>query len=481
LLCAATTTVQVQGRRLLVNGQVFTVKGVNYSPIPVGSTGGAPQAGCLNGADWWTDRPAYIADFPLIRQMGANTIRTYAALNDTSPSNLAQVRAMLDKAYENGLYVIMGYYPTHTGAIDAAFQASAQAGFLAGVNAYKDHPAVLMWAFGNEQNIDNGQDPAWYPFVNTVLGLSKAADPNHPAMSVEGECPQCTTPTTYNIGSVARSANDASMTNMDLWGMTAYRGTSFNGLFATLAAQTSKPLLLSEFGKDAFKDSVQAEDAAMQVRYLSAQWNEISASLSAQDASRPLIGAIWFEWTDEWWKADNGTTRVCTTHDSPVQFTRSSDTDDPDYNEEWFGLTAIRATDAISNPSGTARRLRPSYTTLQTLWAGASASGAAASASLLNGTVRNYPNPFRVGAEGTKFVIFTGRAAKVDIRLYDAGGQFVASLTQDAASAERVELNWDGKVSGGAYASPGLYVARIEAKAAGAATQTQFRRVVAVR
>jgi len=465
---------------LLVNNQVFSIKGVNYSPIPVGSTGGAAQAGCQNGGDWWTDRPAYIADFPLIRQMGANTIRTYAALNDTSPANVAQVRAMLDKAHENGLYVIMGYYPSHFGAVDATFQSTVQAGFLAGVNAYKDHPAVLMWALGNEQNIDNGQDPNWYPFVNTVAGLAKTADPDHPVMTVEGECPQCGTPIDWNVGSVPRGADDASMPNLDIWGFTAYRGKSFGSAFSTLSAATSKPLLLAEFGKDAFKDSTQSEDAEMQNRYLTAQWSEIRQSLSSDDASRPLIGAAWFEWSDEWWKADHaGPSYICSQHDSPVQFSRAGDTDDPGYNEEWFGLTSIRPIDAITNPSGTARTLRASYTTLQTLWGG-TGSAFSATGRAFNGPVRNFPNPFRVGSEGTKFVAFTGRAVKVDIRIYDAGGQFVASLSRETSGAERVELNWDGRLGSGSYVSPGLYMVRIDGKGGGA-DETQYRRIVAVK
>ena len=81
LLAAAPSVVTVSGRTLVVNGQTFTVKGVNYSPIPVGSTGDG-SAGCLNGDAWWANRSVYIADFPLIHQMGANTVRTYDTMND---------------------------------------------------------------------------------------------------------------------------------------------------------------------------------------------------------------------------------------------------------------------------------------------------------------------------------------------------------------------------------------------------------------
>src|SRR5581483_2502178 len=111
-----------------------------------------------------------------------------------------------------------------------------------------------------------------------------------------------------------------------------------------------------------------------------------------------------------------------------------------------------------SNPAGTARTLRSAYATMQSFWNAAAAVSAAAPTSLFDGPVRNYPNPFRVGAGDTKFVAFLNLAAKVDIKIYDAGGQFVTSLANSAPGAGRVELHWDGRNSQGALVSPGLYL-----------------------
>ena len=71
------------------------------------------------------------------------------------------------------------------------------------------------------------------------------------------------------------------MTNLDIWGVTAYRGTSFQGLFQTLVSSTTKPVYVAEFGKDAYRDSIGAEDQAMQAGYIGPQWQEIAANLSA--------------------------------------------------------------------------------------------------------------------------------------------------------------------------------------------------------
>jgi len=472
-LFSAASPVTVSGRRLLVKGQPFTVQGVDYSPVPVGSTAGSASGGCTGPYLWWADRSTYIADFPLIKRMGANTIRAYGILNDASANTVSQVRAALDSAQAQGLYVIMNFYPDHFVSVPAN-AAAWRAQFLAGINAYKDHPAVLLWEFGNEQNLDNGQDPAWYPLVNAAAGDAHAADPNHSVMTVEGECPTCGTPINFNIGSLSRSADDPHMPNLDAWGVNAYRGTSFQGLFETLISSTSKPLLVTEFGKDAYRDSTAQEDQAMQASYIASQWQEIAARRSAADPTKPLAGGVVFEWTDEWWKAGS-----CLSHDTTVLFARSGDTVDPNYQEEWFGLTAVSPVNAISNPAGTARTLRTSYATLQGYW-NPTATASTAAAGIFDGPVRNFPNPFRVGSGNTLFVANVTMAAKVDVKIFDAGDQFVGSLTQSSTGPGRVELLWDGRNGQGAFVSPGLYLVRIEGTATGK-EEKQFRRVVAVK
>jgi len=64
------TRVWVSGRQLLVEGVPFTIKGVDYSPTPYGE---GP------GFDWWAAENTYRWDFPMLREMGANTILTYNA------------------------------------------------------------------------------------------------------------------------------------------------------------------------------------------------------------------------------------------------------------------------------------------------------------------------------------------------------------------------------------------------------------------
>src|SRR5215203_2132232 len=88
------------------------------------------------------------------------------------------------------------------------------------------------------------------------------------------------------IGNAAINADDASLTALDIWGINVYRGTSFAGVIEALnvSTMTAKPILIAEFGKDAYRDSAGAEDADMQAGYISAQWQEINANLSLSGA-----------------------------------------------------------------------------------------------------------------------------------------------------------------------------------------------------
>ena len=341
-----------------------------------------------------------------------------------------------------------------------------------------------MWALGNEVNLaqPEGFDPAWsshawYTFLNQLAQDVKAVDGNHPTMTAEGEIPNVWG---YNVGVTAVGGDDASLSAIDIWGINAYRGKSFQGLIQSLAVSTMtlKPIYMTEFGKDAYRDSVAAEDQDMQASYVSAQYQEINANLSAAGAgSQNLIGASVFEWTDEWWKVNQNS---CFTHDTPVLFSRAGDTIDPNYQDEWFGITSVSSVDAISNPAGTARQLRKSYTALQQLWSPGAAGAGSGATTLFEGTVRNFPNPFRVGAETTKFVALVTQGASMTFGIYDAGGQFVTSITRATNGPGRMEVVWDGRNSQGAYVSAGLYIVRIEGKGA-SLEQKQFRRVVAVK
>jgi flagellar hook assembly protein FlgD len=118
---------------------------------------------------------------------------------------------------------------------------------------------------------------------------------------------------------------------------------------------------------------------------------------------------------------------------------------------------------------------------MQTFWNPTAVQGTGtAAASFFSDTVRNYPNPFQLGPGSTKFVVLTNEAGTVDIRIYDAGGQFVTSFSRTVTGAGRSEVVWDGHNSQGSLVSSGLYIARVHGHST-AHDETQYRRVVGVK
>ncbi|MEU2060914.1 discoidin domain-containing protein [Streptomyces sp. NPDC013455] len=175
----ATGAVKVEGTqgnwRLTVGGQPYTVKGVTWGPAA-------------------SDGPTYLPD---VKAMGANTIRTWG----TDASS----KALLDAAAANGIRVINGFWlqpgggPGAGGCVDyvadTTYKSTMLSEFAKWVDAYRNHPATLMWNVGNEsvlglQNCYGGaeleaQRNAYTSFVNEVARRIHGIDPYHPVTSTD--------------------------------------------------------------------------------------------------------------------------------------------------------------------------------------------------------------------------------------------------------------------------------------------------------
>lgn len=325
--------VEVIGRQLFVNETLFTVKGVCYSPIPVGE---------YHNYDWSSYPENYGKDFTLLRAMGCNTIRIY------KPPT--QVEAM-DTAYLNGIYVIMDYPISWSSDVsNQATRDNIKNGFLDMVNTWKDHPAVLMWNLGNEMNAHVSSLPDWYSLVNECAQDAHSVDTNHP---VTAACQDVV------VGGIETQIDiyDSSVGDMDIWSVQVYRGNSFGGLFASFASRSSKPLLLTEFGCDAYNVTIGSEDQDTQSTYIDSQWAEINNNLSSISPSNVSIGGCVFEWSDEWWKHPGGPNSF---HDTATDWTNPNYSD-PNMNEEWWGIVSVA-------PDTFHKTQRQAWYTLQSWW-----------------------------------------------------------------------------------------------------------------
>jgi len=332
-----TTQVKVSGRQLLVNGSPFIIKGFCYHPIPAGQ---GPNY------NWVNDPNIYNTDFPLIKDTGANCIRLYSADCTT---------AMLDAAYNNGLYVILGLWVNYDANLaDPNVRNKIKNDFVSMVNQWKNHDAILMWCIGNEQNYYNGKNSYWYTLVNECAMLAHQAEGSnyHPVTSVNGEI--------ESIGDPSLKSDDASMQYLDVWGANIYRGPRFYTLFDDYARKSSKPFWVAEFGCDAWNGQQNKEDETMQAKYLQSLWQDMVYYLNNSDPNKPCIGGTVMEWSDEWWQYPYGSWSV---QDTAATYINPGYIDDPNMNYEWQGVVAI-------TPGSYARRKRQAYYTLQRLWGG---------------------------------------------------------------------------------------------------------------
>ena len=113
---------------------------------------------------------------------GGNSIRTWGA-DDIGP--------LLDKAQSLGLTVTVGIWLGHKSHGFNYSDANAVAEQLErakrNIRQYKDHPALLMWALGNEMEDGDAANPKLWGAINEMAKEVKAMDPNHPTMTVVAE------------------------------------------------------------------------------------------------------------------------------------------------------------------------------------------------------------------------------------------------------------------------------------------------------
>ena len=235
-----------------VKAKPFVVKGVSWSPATRAPKQGPNPKNTAENVDYgfffdWEGRDpqghevleywlknelsAHLSDIPLMKEMNVNTVRLYHTIG-SSVENYAlvavEIRKVLDEFYKNNIMVIVTV---------AMSKAHLDAGiYKEAVNAYKDHPAVLMWAIGNEWNL-NGFYGTWQNLdeaclkVNEVAREIKDLDGHHPVGSILGD--------TFVNSNLSAGCGGLWLIkdilerapNVDIWGLNIYRGKSFGNLF----------------------------------------------------------------------------------------------------------------------------------------------------------------------------------------------------------------------------------------------------------
>ncbi|MBI4397155.1 MAG: hypothetical protein HY548_08675 [Elusimicrobia bacterium] len=454
---ATPVTIDKTKKQLLVNGQPFAIRGVNYAPTRAGSRPGSPS-----NYNLFNDAELYNIDFPLLKSMGANTIRVFDARNATT--------AALNAAQSNGLYVAMGFPINESVDItNTSTRTAIVSDFTALVNRFKDHAAVLFWAVGNEVTLNNTSastnTASWYSLVDACAAAAHAADPNHPVTTVNADI--------NNIGVSANNTTADNPSNLDFWGVTLYRGPSFQTAFSDFVSRSDKPMWVAEFGSDAYNSASAAEDESTQASVVRSLWLEIEANLSATVNGKAVLGGNVFEWSDEWWKGKkttlgDGGTGGDFAHDTGTDWTNANYAD-TSMQEEWWGLVAISSSNIY-------RRPREAYYTLQSLWNPSTPS----SGVVFNSKMSNFPNPMVLGGNTQITATLYQSPDTVKIEIFDSAYRRVRGLTAASTSGNVVTATWNGTDEDGRQVSAGVYLCRMEITA-NSRTEVKIRRIAVVR
>lgn len=292
--------IEVSGRGFTINGQPFTVKGVNYSPIPIGTS--FDDGDKIGDVFFDYFNPIHEVDIKLMKEMGVNTIRIYGMFpwhpqnGPADPNNPVADRDhtnFLDMLYDNGICVFITYpigdeafkykvvdqeptdgsffvvLPTGSGGTNEIWvedEQSMSAGFnwlgqqtaaerrqsdkeayLALADKYKNHPAVFGWVLTNEKNSPQSRvNPNFWSYLNELAGELKVIAPKKETMI-----------TLIDDGMLTLEKveeNNFDVKNIDIWGINSYRGNTneatnnFDNLFSSFHAVSDKPLIVTEFG-----------------------------------------------------------------------------------------------------------------------------------------------------------------------------------------------------------------------------------------
>jgi exo-beta-1,3-glucanase (GH17 family) len=114
----------------------------------------------------------------ILKSIGGNSIRTWSTAN---------AKKVLDDAYANGISVCLGLWVGHErhgfNYNDEYAVTSQLKAFEKEIIKYKDHPALLMWAVGNEVDLFYKNFRVWNA-VEEIAKMIKNIDPDHPTMTV---------------------------------------------------------------------------------------------------------------------------------------------------------------------------------------------------------------------------------------------------------------------------------------------------------
>lgn len=341
-----------KGAMLSVDGKDFFINGMNWDYFPIGTN--------YNYSLWKQSddviRAALDYEMPLLKNMGVNAIRQYTGV----PAKWIRY------IYENyGIYTMINYSFGRYGLtlkgkwvanVDYSSPLVRETLLKEAkdmVNQYKGTPGLLMYLLGNENNyglfwrgaetenipVQDRQSTKdayhLYKLFNDAVKEMKTVDAEHTMAICNGDL--------LFLDIISKECKD-----VDVLGINCYRGLTFTDMFERVKKENGKPVMLTEFGSDAYNTQANKEDQEYQAKCLVSNWKDIYSNAAGMGKNENCIGGFTFQFSDGWWKT--GQTSNLDEHDATASWSNGGYLNDfkpgeNNMNEEWFGICAKGKTD----------------------------------------------------------------------------------------------------------------------------------------
>ncbi len=345
------------GMKLVVNGEDFMINGMNWDYFPIGTN--------FNYSLWKQSddviKGALDAEMGLLKNMGVNTIRMYTGVQPKWIKYIYEnygIYTMLNHSFGRYGLTINGAWVAVTDYRDPATQELLMSEVSKMTEEYKNTPGILLFLLGNENNyglfwagaetedfpdeedkrreVGEKRGRPMYKLMNDAAVKMKSIDSAHPVAICNGDL--------LFADIIAEECQD-----VDIYGVNMYRGKTFGDAFERVKNELDKPMMLTEFGADAFNAISNSEDQKMQAYYMVENWKEIYENAAGLGKSGNSIGGFTFQFSDGWWKF--GQTKNLDVHDTNASWANGGYSIDlapgeNNMNEEWFGICAKGPTNA---------------------------------------------------------------------------------------------------------------------------------------
>jgi hypothetical protein len=285
------------GRKLMKDGRNFYIRGVNYSPTPIGESA---------GVDFLLRPPLWQRDLPLLRDMHANAIKVYYynPNGDHTP--------FLDLAYNGGvnsIYTvfmvwIFPWFMEDTMSInDPAFQ-KILSDYRTMAMQTGTHPGTMGYSIGGEINFHpTVQSPIFWQKFNAICGAVRDG------LGTVGAKKILTT-TLIDDGGTTQYLGESFGAAIDIWGTDIYRGNVENIVLpAYRSIPGGKPIIFSEYGMSFASNffEASADDTWIISNQLAGYSMALEKNFEGLDTvgEQIIVGGFIFAFTDEWWKDGN--------------------------------------------------------------------------------------------------------------------------------------------------------------------------------